>query len=227
MESIVQAGKEEKALALEAGDVCDDGTTAHIKVIVDGGWSHRSHGHRYSANSGVAVIIGARTKKILHLGVRNKFCSYCEFYKSRATEIHPHKCYKNWDKASTAMEADIIVQGFQVSEEVHGLQYRILVGDGDSSVYHQVMTQVQYGYLVQKSECANHVVRNYTSRLYKLRGENSGNQKLLTIPRLKRISMVLGRQYPTMHSCLQTSVAHTRRGQLSDTNSADSCSPTL
>lgn len=86
------------------------------------------------------------------------------------------------------MEADIIVQGLQMSEEVHGLQYRTLVGDGDSSVCHQVVTRVSYDYLVQKNECANHVVRNYTSRLCKLRGENSEQQKLLTVQRLKRIS---------------------------------------
>ncbi|XP_064475458.1 uncharacterized protein LOC135389325 [Ornithodoros turicata] len=32
MKSIILAGKEEKELALEAGDVCEDGTTAHTKI---------------------------------------------------------------------------------------------------------------------------------------------------------------------------------------------------
>ena len=33
-----------------------------IKVIVDGGWSKRSHKHSYNAKSGVAVIFGHHTK---------------------------------------------------------------------------------------------------------------------------------------------------------------------
>nr|XP_037275869.1 uncharacterized protein LOC119168575 [Rhipicephalus microplus] len=74
-DQMIKAGKEEKKLAEEAGAFCEDGITPYITVIVDGGWSHRSHGHRYSANSSVAVIIGERTKKLLYLGVRNKLCS--------------------------------------------------------------------------------------------------------------------------------------------------------
>lgn len=83
---MLEAGKEEKRLAEAAGDFCEDGCTPKITVVVDGGWSHRSHGHRYSANSGVAVIIGKRTKKLLYLGVRNKLCSTCAFYARKNVE---------------------------------------------------------------------------------------------------------------------------------------------
>ena len=58
---------------MAAGKTDEDVPAIH--VIADGGWSMRSHQHRYSAKSGVAVIIGERTKKLLYLGVRNKFCS--------------------------------------------------------------------------------------------------------------------------------------------------------
>ena len=40
-----------------------------ITVIVDGGWSKRSHKLSYNANSGVGIIIGKETGKLLHLGV--------------------------------------------------------------------------------------------------------------------------------------------------------------
>ncbi|CAN7985916.1 unnamed protein product [Ixodes hexagonus] len=110
-DDMVQAGKEEKRLAEEAGHICEDGTP-YITVVVDGGWSHRSHGHRYSANSGLAVIIGARTKKLLYLGVKNKVCSTCDFYSRKEVPAKEHVCYKNWDKSSSAMESEIIVQGF-------------------------------------------------------------------------------------------------------------------
>ena len=45
-----------------------------IKVVVDGGWSKRRHKHSYNAKSGVAVIIGHYSKKLLFLGVRNTYC---------------------------------------------------------------------------------------------------------------------------------------------------------
>ncbi|KAG0437785.1 hypothetical protein HPB47_017291, partial [Ixodes persulcatus] len=130
---------------------------------------HESHGHRYTAKSGLAVIIGAATKKILYIGVRNKFCSYCEYYKQKDVMIPKHTCYKNCSTASTAMESDILVEGFQASETMHGLQYRTFIGDGDSSVHNQILCKVSYGHLVEKVECANHVVKCYTTKLFNIR----------------------------------------------------------
>ncbi|CAH2017030.1 unnamed protein product [Acanthoscelides obtectus] len=61
------AGIEEKRVAIEKGNLMPD-DTPYITVIVDGGWSKRTYGHGYDASSGVAVIIGAETKKPLFLG---------------------------------------------------------------------------------------------------------------------------------------------------------------
>lgn len=185
-DDMLQAGKEEKRLAEEAGHISEDGTP-YITVVVDGGWSHRSHGHRYSANSGLAVIIGARTKKLLYLGVKNKVCSTCDFYSRKELPAKEHVCYKNWDKSSSAMESEIIVQGFQQSEQMHGVQYRIFIGDGDSSVHQQVLSRVDYGATIEKRECANHVVKCYTSRLYSVAKASKGNSRHLSGPRIKRI----------------------------------------
>ena len=69
-ESMKEAGKEEKRLAIERGEY-HHGVPA-ITVYVDGGWSKRSHKHSYNAKSGVAIIIGKATGKLLYLGVRNK-----------------------------------------------------------------------------------------------------------------------------------------------------------
>ena len=57
-QSILEAGKEK--LAEERGDYHQG-----IPVIVDGGWSKRSHKHSYNAKSGVAIIIGQATCKLL------------------------------------------------------------------------------------------------------------------------------------------------------------------
>lgn len=79
-----------------------------------------------------------------------------------------HECYRNYSGASTAMETDIVVQGFQSSEEMHGLQYLLYIGDGDSSVFANLRKNVTYGDKIKKIECKNHVVKNYTKALYKV-----------------------------------------------------------
>ena len=69
---VVAAGKEEKKLAI-AHNLYHNGVPA-ITVVVDDGWNKRSHKHSYNAKSGVGVIFGAATKKLLFIGVRNKYC---------------------------------------------------------------------------------------------------------------------------------------------------------
>ena len=59
-----EAAAEEKKLAIERNSF-HEGVPA-ITVIVDGGWSKRSHKHSYNAKSGVAIIIGKETRIIIH-----------------------------------------------------------------------------------------------------------------------------------------------------------------
>ena len=67
------------------------------------------------------------------------------------------------------MESDIIASGFKLSEQIHGLRYTKLIGDGDSSVLHTIQTTVlTYGRHVTKVECENHCVKCYRSRLKQL-----------------------------------------------------------
>ena len=70
-----EAGKEEKRLAVERA-VYHQGVPA-LTVIVDVAWSKRSHKHSYNAKSGVGVIIGKATGRLLFIGVRNKYCTAC------------------------------------------------------------------------------------------------------------------------------------------------------
>lgn len=114
-----------------------------------------------------ACIIGARTKKILFLGVRNKYCAVCSRSAVAKNELlAEHHCYKNWKESSTSMESDIIVEGFKRSIEMHGLKYHKLIGDGDSSVHQKVLEARPYGTLmVQKIECRNHMLRNFSKKI--------------------------------------------------------------
>ena len=160
---MVEAGREEKRLAEERGDY-HEGVPA-VTVIVDGGWSKRSHKHSYNAKSGVGIIIGKETGKLLHIGVRNKYCHAC------ATGISQkdHLCFKNWSASSSEMETDIILEGFLEAEKVHGVRYTRFIGDGDSSVYPTLLQCVPvWGHVIEKLECANHACKCYRGALEQL-----------------------------------------------------------
>ena len=103
-----------------------------------GGWCKRSHKHSYNAMSGVAIIIGAETRKILHIGVRSKYCVAC----ARSIPPDKHKCYRNWNESSSQMETDIILEGFLEAERVHGVCYMTFIGDGDSFVHSILLERV-------------------------------------------------------------------------------------
>ena len=166
-ESMLEAGREEKKIAEEKGEY-HEGVPA-ITVIIDGGWSKRSHKHSYNAKSGVAIIIGKATGKLLHIGVRNKYCTAC----TQGIPKEKHACFKNWSASSSEMETDIILEGFREAEKIHGVRYMKFVGDGDSSVHPTLLLQVPvWGRHIQKLECANHACKCYRGRLEKLVQDN-------------------------------------------------------
>ena len=100
---MIEAGKEEKRLAEERGSY-HDGVLLFVLLLMEG--------HSYNANSGVGIILGEATGKLLHIGVQNKFCTSC----SRNIPKEAHDCYKNWNAIASEMEVDIIVEGFIKTE---------------------------------------------------------------------------------------------------------------
>ena len=185
-QSMAEAGREERGLAEERGSF-HEGVPA-ITVIVDGGWSKRSHNHSYNAKSGVAIIIGKETSKLLHIGVRNKYCHAC----TRGIPLENHVCHKNWNSSSSEIETSIIVEGFLQAEKVHGVRYVQFIGDGDSSVYPSLMQNVPgWGYTIKKLECANHACKCYRGALEQLIQSNpsyKGNGGLTQKIRKKLVS---------------------------------------
>lgn len=156
--------KRRKKMALENNEIDSQGRPM-ITVIADGAWSKRSYKSNYSSKSGVAAIVGYRTKKLLYLGVKNKYCSTCTL----SGEKFDHFCYKNYSAASTSMESSIIVEGFKNSISMHGLVFKYLVADGDSSVYKKILESRPYGNtLVEKIECRNHLLRSFCNSLRNL-----------------------------------------------------------
>lgn len=181
MAKLEAAGVAERENAISKGNVGLDGVP-WISVYVDGSWSKRSYGTNFNALSGMVGIIGRHTGQVLFVSVRNKFCSICP----RATtqeEPKQHNCYRNWDESAPGMEADMVVEGFNMSESMHGVRYLKFVADGDSRVFAKIKQNVKYGPLVKKLECTNHVLKNYGKHLYKIKADtqiNLNGRKLLT-----------------------------------------------
>lgn len=75
-----------------------------------------------------ATIIGYRSKKIVFVGIRNRYCVICERAKTIGKESNTHGCFLNWTKGATSIEADAIAEGFLCSIEMHGLKYNKLIG---------------------------------------------------------------------------------------------------
>ena len=112
----------------------------------------------------MGIIFGKETRKLLYIGVRNKFCPVCE-----KGSIKEHECIKNWDGSSSSMEPDIILEGYRVAEKQRGLRYTNFIGDGDSSVHTAIISGVPgWGHAITKQECANHAIKCYRSVLENL-----------------------------------------------------------
>jgi hypothetical protein len=102
------------------------------------------------------------------MDTRLKSCSICDKSPSSDQFAIDHECHKNWSKSFQSMEPDILVEGFRRSVLDHGLVYKYVVADADSSVYSQLQTKVNYpGRMpIIKVDCKNHGVRGLNSKLY-------------------------------------------------------------
>lgn len=101
------------------------------------------------------------------MGVKNKFCATCARTKTE-DKAKNHQCFKNWKSSdgSSAMEAAVVVEGFKESERMYGIRYHKLIGDGDSSVYKQILDARPYKNLtIEKIECKNHLLQNFCKKL--------------------------------------------------------------
>ncbi len=69
------------------------------------------------------------------------------------------------------METDILVEGFLEAERVHGVRYIKFIGDGDSSVYPNLIQNVP-GWDYSQLEYANHACKCYRGALERLVQDN-------------------------------------------------------
>ncbi|CAH0387098.1 unnamed protein product [Bemisia tabaci] len=91
---MIEAAEDE--ITIQKGYDDKDGVP-FIAVVADGGWSHRSYGHSYTAKSSCAVVIEKETKKILFIGACNKYCSRKDMIEAAEDEITIQKGYDDKD----------------------------------------------------------------------------------------------------------------------------------
>lgn len=168
-----QAAETAKQHALDRGDfiVHNGEKIPFVTVIADCAWMKRTYKTgKYDSLSGVAAIVEHHTRKVIFIGVRNKYCFVCEWAARHNVSPRDHLCYKNWgrDQASTGMETDAILFEFKTSMKSYGMIYKTLIADGDSNVYKSILDHDPYrefSVVVQKKECVNHLYRNLSRKI--------------------------------------------------------------
>nr|CAD7417958.1 unnamed protein product [Timema poppensis] len=68
----------------------------------------------------LGFLIGAETKQLLFIGVKEKFCYTCVAAGKKKKDVTDHLCFFNYQGPSTGMEQDIILEGFCASIKQHG-----------------------------------------------------------------------------------------------------------
>ncbi|VVC35613.1 Hypothetical protein CINCED_3A023230 [Cinara cedri] len=111
-EGTIEARDEERGLATDSGDVDDRGVPA-CTVIADG---RRPERHNLNVMLHRPPLLDTGQTKILFVGVRT----------IGTARYGGELIVLNWKKASTAMEADAIVEGF--CNSVNELKYNKLIG---------------------------------------------------------------------------------------------------
>lgn len=147
----------------------DEQAPVKLSVALDGSWSTRSYGKRFSSASGCGVIVGEKSKKILFVGCRNKRCSVCSrAARMNKTEPPQHRCFKNYVGSSGGMESDIMIDGFQ-KLMMDGVWLTTITTDGDSTTVAKLKNAIKYGASIQHQLCCNHVIKNCGKKLREVR----------------------------------------------------------
>ncbi|KMQ86123.1 hypothetical protein RF55_14993 [Lasius niger] len=166
-EEIKQAAAIEKEIAIKKGHIING--IPYIIVVSDGCWAKRSYsGGKHDSLSGTAIIFGQESKLALYVAVQNIAQSMLGL--KNLIEIHP-----NMSATKIGVEIKVrlqwkqtILEGFKNSVKINGLIYKTLISDGDSSVYQAIRNAdpyAEYGIMVEKIECNNHLFRNLCRKL--------------------------------------------------------------
>ena len=96
-----------------------------------------------------------KNSKVIDTATLSSHCDACakakqsmseeDFNQWRDVHTRAKKCEQNYVGPAGGMEAEGALQAFRRSEELHGLQYVELLGDGDSKAFASVSKDEVYG----------------------------------------------------------------------------------
>ena len=182
--SVKRIIKEERRLALENDGTIDSEGRVQIKGSYDGNWAKRSYRYTYNSLVGAGCLIGYYTGLPLWFAVKNKDCGICASEtrrgkKSKKHQQQDHNCFKNWDneKSAKAMEPSIAVE-ICLELSKHGVMVKTIIGDEDASTLKQIRDLLPSPLNeVEKESDLNHIKRNLTTKISKLKAEKYSDPK--------------------------------------------------
>jgi hypothetical protein len=114
----------------------DDNPLHRIQASFDMGWQVRSSGNKYGSPTGHALLIGARSKKVLDSIVYNKNCTTCNKHMALTGSfngVKKHYCLKNYEGTSKSMEAAALVEMLTRAIELNSVSVCTIISDDDSN----------------------------------------------------------------------------------------------
>jgi hypothetical protein len=110
----------------------------NVEASFDMGWQVRSSGGKYGSSTGHALLIGARSRKVLDSVIFNKKCGVCTKHKKRTgiandEKVCHHYCVKNYDGSSKSMEAAALVKMLLRIPEETSISISTIISDDDSN----------------------------------------------------------------------------------------------
>jgi hypothetical protein len=114
----------------------DDNPLHRIQASFDMGWEVRSSSNKYGSPTGHALLIGARSKKVLDSIVYNKNCTTCNKHMALTgsfNRLQKHYCLKNYEGTSKSMEAAALVKMLSRAPELNSVSVCTIISDDDSN----------------------------------------------------------------------------------------------
>ncbi|KAK3084401.1 hypothetical protein FSP39_012922 [Pinctada imbricata] len=154
------------------------------QVSCDGGWQRRGTGLNYDSLSGHVTVVGSSTKKCIAYGIANKTCRKCHVnLKTKGKANKSHVCRRNWCGSAKGMEPFLTIKCLKDLQK-KGLDVKKIVMDDDSTTFSRAKKALSPQ--LTKASDKNHVVRNFSNSLYKLRTQNKNIMSTKTISYFKK-----------------------------------------
>ena len=122
-------------------------------------------------------MIGVESKQVIAVGVKSSTCKLCERHTNKGKTPPPHTCNQNWTGSAKSMESGIVCDMLQdVADK--GVDVTKIYADGDTTTMSLVREKINH--VVEKGEDGNHVRKNFTAGLMKIRDRHKAmTQKVM------------------------------------------------